>query len=332
VLDVLGHPELGQYLGIDLPKTLSLLKQYNATLQVEDPASDWSLPPDRYVKLGERYRRFGVTDPYLIDINVLPVHAYSQRGFATPRPSGVEMLQLWRAASSQTPRVCLYSESSVLEQDWELLPYAMAANATLRKEGDNWIVNTPQTVMLELGRGPRQLKLDGQPWFCAEKGDVWIPPGEHTLSVTRAKHSWIDTAELQTRLLSITGELLGSQRITRGLEVEYASPTRCALLFNKAPYKMRLDGQTAKLPVIRGDEGFTVLAPPGQHRLQIVSESFGLYAVEFTSVVMASLIVLFGLASTGLLAILFLIITMNRRLRQLKRFLPPWRGKESTAA
>jgi uncharacterized protein YdaL len=319
VLDTLQHPELADYLGIDIQRTVGLLKEFHATLQAEDPASDWILPPDRYRKLGEHYNRLNLPEPYLIDINVLPVHPITQRGFATPRPTGVELLQLWRAASSQTPRVCFYSESSVMEQDWELLPYAMAAEATVHKEGDNWIVNTPRTTLLELGRGPRQFTLDGQPWFAAEKGDVWIPPGEHTLSVTRAKHSIIDTAELQTRLLSITGELMGSQRITRGLEVEYQSPTRCALLFNKSPYKITLDGQAVKLPVSRGDDGYTVLAPPGQHRLRVVSESLGLYAVEFTSVVLASLIVLFGLASTGLLAFLFLFVMLHRRIRKLWR-------------
>jgi hypothetical protein len=120
---------------------------------------------------------------------------------------------------------------------------------------------------------------------------------------------------------------MGSRRILRGLEVEYASPSRCALLINKSPYRMSLDGQSVKLPVIRGDEGYTVLAPPGQHHLSVVSESFALYLFEFTSVVMVSLIVLFGLASTGLLAILFIFVTLHRRFRKIKQFLPPLWGK-----
>jgi hypothetical protein len=188
VIDVLQHPSLASYLGIDFPRLLALLKESHATLQVEDPASEWPKAPDRYLQLGKRYSRLGLTEPYLIDVNVLPVHPFNQRGFPNARPSGIEMLQLWRAAASQTPRVCFYSESSVLEQDWEILPYAMAADATVHKEGDNWVVQTPRTAILEVGRGPKQFKLDDEPWFCAEKGDVWIPPGEHRLSVTRAKH------------------------------------------------------------------------------------------------------------------------------------------------
>ena len=78
---------------------------------------------------------------------------------------------------------------------------------------------------------------------------------------------------------------------------------------------MRVDGKPAKLSVVRGDIGYTVLAPPGTHRLQVISESAGLYLVEFMSLVSASLIVLFGLASSGLLAFLFLLITFKRRLK-----------------
>ena len=39
------------------------------------------------------------------------------------------------------------------------------------------------------------------------------------------------------------------------------------------------------------------------------------------------LIVLFGLASTGLLAVLFIFVTLHRRLRSLKKYLPPWGTK-----
>ena len=74
------------------------------------------------------------------------------------------------------------------------------------------------------------------------------------------------------------------------------------------------------MSAIRGDEGFTVLAPPGHHRLHVTSESIGLYFVEFTSVVLASLIVLFGMASTGLLAILFLFVTLRKRTHKIRRF------------
>jgi uncharacterized protein YdaL len=323
MLDALQHPELSDYIAIDVPRTVAVINQHNATLQVEDPAPDWAKEPDRYLKMGEIYKSVKLNKPFMIDINVLPVHSINQQGFATAQPTGVELVQLWRAASSQASRVCFYAESSVFEHDWEIMPYAMAAHADLKREEDHWTVDTPNTIRLDVGRGSRRFRLDDQPWYCDDKGSVWIPPGEHTLHFLHAQQSWFDTSQLETHLISISGELLGSQRVQRGLDIEYDSPNRCAMMFNKAPYRTYLDDDPIKLSVSKGDDGYTLLAPPGRHRLRVLSETPGLFLVEFTSFVSASLIVLFGLVSSGLLAILILFITINRRTHRIRRLF--WR-------
>ncbi|MFA5976605.1 MAG: polysaccharide deacetylase family protein [Elusimicrobiota bacterium] len=319
MLDAATHPELSDYLAIDLPRTIELVNHTGATLQVEDPASDWSSAPDRYTRIGERYKKIPLRKPFMIDINVLDVHdpdlkGYpSQKAFPTLKPTGVELIQLWHAASDQASRVCFYAESTINEPDWEIMPFAMAGHASARWENDHWVVQTPNTIRLDVGRDSRKFRLDGKPWHCAEKGSVWIPAGEHTLSFSRKQHSWFDASQLETHLISISGELVTSERLARGLAVTYDSPSRCALMFNKMPYKTTLDGQPAKLSSIRGDDGYTVLAPPGRHRLEVICETPVLYLVEFTSLVSASLIVIFGLASSGLLAILIFFIILNRR-------------------
>jgi hypothetical protein len=251
----------------------------------------------------------------------LSVHPSNQKGFATAQPTGVEVVQLWRAASSQSARVCLYAESTVHEQDWEIMPYAMAAETDLRREGDNWIIRTPQTIRIDVGATSRKFRLDNQPWYCADKGSVWIPAGEHTLSFSRIQKAWFDTSELETHLLSISGELLGNNKVSLGLEISYDSPNRCAMMFNKNPLITYIDGKLTILPNVKGDLGFTVLAPPGRHRLRVVSLTIGKFIVEFISLVTASLIVLFGVISSGLLAILFVFIIVNRRMNRIRRFL-----------
>ena len=323
MLDALQHPELSDYIAIDVNRTVALINRFNATLQVEDPAPEWSKAPDRYIAMGKIYKALKLKKPFMIDINVLPVHSVTQNGFATAQPTGVELVQLWKAAASQAARVCLYAESTIFEHDWEIMSSAMGSPADVKREGDHWIVNTPTTVRLDVGRGSRGFRLDDQPWFCDEKGTVWIPPGQHTLHFTRAQRTWFDASQLETHLLSISGELIGSQRVSRGLDIEYDSPNRCAMMFNKLPYKTYVDDDPIKLPSIRGDDGYTLLAPAGRHRIRVISETPGLYAVEFTSLVSASLIVIFGLASSGLLAILFLFVTLNRRTSRLRRLI--WR-------
>ena len=320
VIDTLQHPELRDYLSIDMDATLKLVERYDALPMIEDPSSEWDKAPDRYVRLGKRYKTLLGTRPFAIDINVLPVHSPSQEGFATAQPTGSELLQLWRSASGQAPRVCLYAESTIHEQDWELLPYAMAADARLTKDGSTWVVKSPRTVMLELGRSPKKYKLDDQPWPCPDKGDILIPPGEHTLTFSASPQSWLDTESLQTQLLSLSGELLGSQWRGQDLEIEYLSSDRCLLTLNKDPYKIYLDEAPAKLAVLKADEGFVITAPPGQHRLRAVTQSPLLYVVGFMSVVSASLIVLFGMVSSSLLVVLFILITLRRKAKRIREF------------
>ncbi len=323
LIDVLGHPELSDQLGVDGPRTIETLNRHQATLQVEDPARDWAKPPERYKELGERYRGLRLSRPFSIDINVVPVHPAGQVGFAAAQQTGSELLRLWQVAAGQTSRVCLYSESSVSEQDWDILPYAMAEKADVRKDGSAWVIRTPYTVSLELDDRASKHWLDGKPWPCSDNGEALIPPGEHRLTLAGSKRTWFDTSELETKLLSISGELLGAQQQGRGLEVEYSSPGRCAMMFSNAFSKILIDGQPALLPMLRGDSGYVVVAPPGQHRLTGIGEATFGYAVRLASLILASLIVLFGLASSGLLALLFVLTTLKRRLQALRR----WLGK-----
>jgi hypothetical protein len=129
-----------------------------------------------------------------------------------------------------------------------------------------------------------------------------------------------DTTPLDTHLLTLSGELLGCRRMQRGLEIEYKAPQRCALVFDKQPLRIEVDGEPERLGSLKGDDGYTVMAPAGQHHLRVVTGSAMLYFVEFTSLVSASLIVLFGLASSGLFAVLFLFIRLHRRTYRIRRF------------
>jgi len=74
VLDNSLHPEFDQLLGFDLSNTLNLAKEFHVTLQVEDPASEWTRPPSRYDQLAKTYTGLIGNIPLAIDINIVPVH------------------------------------------------------------------------------------------------------------------------------------------------------------------------------------------------------------------------------------------------------------------
>jgi hypothetical protein len=119
--------------------------------------------------------------------------------------------------------------------------------------------------------------------------------------------------------VGLTGELIGSEQKSYGLEVEYRSSGRCALMFSRQPYRVTIDGKGIAASTIKGADGYTVIAPPGQHRLRVISESGLLHFLGYISVVSASLIVLFGTASSGLLLLLFIFIKIHRKTQPVRR-------------
>ena len=99
MLDALQHPELSDFLGIDVNQTVELVNQHHATLQVEDPSQDWSKAPDRYLQLGlfmakvftitvppklGNKRRERTTDPRYVDGQRLLVEAMKYLAQADP--------------------------------------------------------------------------------------------------------------------------------------------------------------------------------------------------------------------------------------------------------
>ncbi len=315
VIDTLVHPEYRDLLAIDLDATVAAVNKSDVTFQIEDPGVDWSKPPTRYNELADRYSKFPFKRPIMVDINVLPVHPDSQAGFPTAQPTGAEIIELWRAAASRGSRVVLYSEWTLSENDWDLLPYAMAHDATIKHEDNGWTITSSKTVQFEVGPNAHRWMLDGRLWPCHNKTLVWIPPGQHRLEPARRQDDLIDTSELATRLVDISGELLGADSVSTAIDVEYNSDERCLLTFNKRPYKLMLDGVPAKLSTVQLGEEFTVVAPPGEHRIRVNSGHSLYFFVQFFSAVSGSLIVLFGILSSGLLGILFIAIRIRRRWR-----------------
>ncbi len=122
LIDVSQSQQLADNIAIDLHAQLALTNKYDATPIIEDAFLQWSKPPNRYVALGETYKKLLKNKPFLIDINVVDgIHA-SQSSYATDRPQGTELLELVNAAATHASRVIIYSESTVSVDDWQILP------------------------------------------------------------------------------------------------------------------------------------------------------------------------------------------------------------------
>jgi hypothetical protein len=268
IVDNSLHPEFNRLLGFDQKTTLALLKEYGVTLNVEDPFMEWENAPGRYRRLRETLMALLPDRRSMIDINVVPIHPVTQDGFASEQATGTELLQQLQAAAEHHGRVCVYSESSVFEQDWSLIPYAMARDASMKWTGTEWEVKTPGTVTLNAAVRGMAVFLDGNPWPCFGGGGIILPAGNHKLSI-RPRIPGDQSGEPELHLIAISDELLDCRITMAGLEVRYSSSARCALTLSLPPRKFLLDGTAIDLPVVTQGKKLVVLAPSGEHLLSI---------------------------------------------------------------
>ena len=267
IVDNALHPEFDDLLGFNMKETVALTQEFDLTLNVEDPYTEWSRPPERYTTMGRYYRRLlGGGRPFMIDVNDVPLIEDRKELFSTEQPAGTEFLQLWRYASGETDRVCFYSESSVYEKDWLLLPSAMAGRGSVTAEEGAITVDAPRTVTLRGGPGEWKVQMDGQPRPAHGDSEIIVPAGKHRILI--AGRIAQESGPEGIHLVSISGELVGARWNGDSLSVEYQSVGRCALGFDTAPGRITIDEKPAALRLYPSPsgKGCVVIAPPGRHR------------------------------------------------------------------
>jgi len=267
IVDNSMHPEFDDLLGFDMNHALELLKEFDVTLQVEDPYLEWNKPPERYVAVGAHYRRFLGDRPFIIDVNVVPMKRERKKNFSTWQAVGTEVFQWWKQAAVYTDRVCFYCESSVAEQDWELMPNAMASGSTAIRDSTGWRIDAASTVLFRRVGGDESLVLDDRAWSAYDDYGVIIPAGTHRLRGAGVKRNSHDL-----RLVSITGELLNARSNARECVVEYASRPRCALSFSRRLTGVSVDGVKAAFPYFVNGETCTIMAPSGKHIIVVSAD------------------------------------------------------------
>jgi hypothetical protein len=268
VLDNSLHPEFDRLLGFDRPATIRLAGDYHATLQVEDPASEWSRPPCRYEQLANTYLPMLGHVPLAIDINIVPDRPDTVMGIASLQPTGSEMIRMFRYADNTCSRVCFYAESTVYEHDWEIFPYAMASGTSGTYLKDRWRINTPHTVIMQSPGKERQIFLDGKPWPFFNKEGITIPKGEHVVSFGQLTEK-SGRSRNSLYLSDISDELISCTRSNDGIRMVYQSPARCFITCSRRPTGVKVDGTDLFLPGLNSGKGYVIIAPSGKHELQL---------------------------------------------------------------
>jgi len=312
VFDSTELKSLRENLGVDTPLVIPLCRKYGSLLQVEDPGVLWANPPERYLRLGDRYRPLLGNLPWMIDINVLPVRKAGQT-LPTDQATGSELYQLIHNAAISSSSVGLYSEFSIRDVDKPFLPSALVREGKLKREEKGWLVESPTTIWFTPYKIIETVSVDGKRWPCWGEEDIILPPGRHRVDLTPSLVSQLIGETMELRILDLTGELISAQVVPMGLEAVYESTRNCYLTLDREPQKILLDGQNFNFTAELSEKGYVLTLPPGRHTVIILAESRSVHDVRLTGMVSSNIIVHFGLAGCILLFALYLASRITRR-------------------
>lgn len=332
-LDSFSVPRVIEKNGCDSRDVVALMDRYPFTLQVEDSEEMWGTPPDRYARMGEVYRKL-VRDPsrLMFDINIVKDREPGQA--ATALPSGAELAIAARAAAiAGNGRVGIYSESTVLPEDRELLPFAMAGGTRVSAERNGTTVVATRPVRFRYAaiaeptawwnlfrRNPATEPkpvpvVDGRSWFCGTKGTVLLGPGSHRFtglepSPTR-QTIWIK---------DMTAAVTAVTRTKAGLTLDYSSQRRAWLTVSRQPSAVSTDGQPLAGSVSHAQgRDWIVELPAGQHHVEIQDGTTVASVVEAAGEQALAWIVWLGARGVAVLAALYFFVRLRRVWTRLRR-------------
>jgi len=318
-LDSLHSAYVRPALGVNSRRIAALMKDFNFTLQVEDPAEHWIEPPDRYKRFAEAYFQL-VPDRQrlMFDVNVMSDRSVEGTFLPSSTATGTELAATIAAAACASGRAAVYSEYTVPHQDWDLISHVLARSVKVNAHRFGWELAGSVPVLFDSGF-EQSFYLDERFWPAVSHGGVLVPPGRHYLSVARPWYRFLDEGELRTRLLAITGDLRDLQVNSRGLTVRYSNASRTVILINQQPMQMALDGVSSSLPVEGFGDRWAVLAPAGSHMLEILTTTRTGVVVGLWGWLSAFAVTVFGATATLLMAAIFLHLRWQRKVLQRSR-------------
>lgn len=259
-VDNLLQPDTRDQIGADAKAILPLLDRRDMTLLVEDPATAWNMGPQRYPELAKRYAALTKRmSKVAIDINV--VERY-QDVYPTKQQTGVELFQELRFAAGAFSRVAVYFESSILSQDWPLLPASMANPTSLKLNGQRAEVASTSGLGL---RWQGAAKVNGALWPAGEDGFVWLPAGSYTVEPA--------PAEPAIKLLDLNASLKSATARPDGIDFAYDCRTRALARLSKPPRKLLIDGAPSEAQIWQFEDDWILVLPKGQHFVSFTVDS-----------------------------------------------------------
>jgi hypothetical protein len=254
VIDDRLDPELGRLVGSDVGRLAEVAQRNGASLQVEDPFTQWAEGPLRYDRLATEVATLLPGGQSFIDVNVV------DRSGARPtaKMTGGE-LGLAAMAAGRSGRLALYSAGTIPTEDLDRLPGAMAGTAEVFDRG----VKASWTVVVRApGKAQRRLDVDGVAWPVASSGEALIPPGEHRLA-------WSAGPPRGPGLVRLTAEIGTASVEPDALTFRYDSRARPFAVVDRDITRVTVDGAELELEGAGRGAGRVVRLPAGNHEARI---------------------------------------------------------------
>lgn len=234
-------------LGADVARTLPLIKSTKSTLLVEDPANLWDLGPERYTKLGAKYREL-TPDVNALSVDINVVERY-QDVYPTKKQTGLELFELVHEAAHSFGHVAIYFENSVEKQDLALLG-AAGETAEASNEGAGMEITGEHSTRV-MTDGP--VMLDGRRWPVQGTHSVLVPAGKHRIFAGAAPPIAIE---------DFNGEIRSAFARDTESDISYVSQTRAVAVIGSAVTGVRVDGLPFAGPMAAGE---AIMLPAGEH-------------------------------------------------------------------
>lgn len=308
-------PEITEYYGVSSENMLKLQKKYNFFLQPEDPQNKWSTNPNRYIEMGHWYaQKMSDSTKLMLDLNILNFRGQQEMTpFPTLMQTGLESYQLINAASKGASRFTIYSESSCNPQDISFFSYASSGMVNYETIEGGFEGSSPYSFILQLPKEIKAISVDGENVVGYRENHYLIPAGKHTILTHLNDIPGFSTDELQPEMLSFTGNLLSIHYDMRNISFNYSGDERTLASLNNEPTSVIIDGNAYEFEVLKGNDCFTIMLPPGKHKVDIVTGNRFSYGINLASLWSISAIAIYGLLAVISLAILFIALKFIRR-------------------
>jgi len=222
------------------------------------------------------------------------------------------MFSVGECRFSRFARSTIYAESSVNPQDMLFLSNAFAAEVEYNYIDGGFDVKAPYSFFAQMPDEVKEIRVDNVPLAPSRNNEYLIPAGNHRVTTYKEVVSF-STHELQTRILSFTGNLLSVSYGQRDVNFSYESDGRALISLNRKPTSLKIDGKEYPFESMKGNDCFSIYLPDGKHYVSIVAGDIFSYGINLTSLWSITGIAIMGSFGVALLLILYFSLKLIKR-------------------